>query len=119
VRKARGRVRIAAQLIETESDAHLWADRFDGSLEDVFELQDQVAVSVAGVIEPTLQVAEVRRSTHHSSGRPCPCGRCAGSRVTAAVLGDAVVLFDDFVAVERQGVHQHVHHTVMRDGHMG
>src|SRR5262249_51562706 len=42
--------------------AHLWADRFDGSLEDVFQLQDKVASSVAGVIEPTLQAAEIRRS---------------------------------------------------------
>src|SRR5246500_1790552 len=41
---------------------HLWADRFDGSLEDVFELQEKVAVSVAGVIEPTLQAAETARS---------------------------------------------------------
>ena len=45
-----------------DTGAHLWADRFDGSLEDVFELQDKVALSVAGVIEPTLQAAEVRRS---------------------------------------------------------
>jgi adenylate cyclase len=62
VRKAGDRVRITAQLIEAETDAHLWADRFDGSLEDVFELQDRVAISVAGVIEPTLQAAEIRRS---------------------------------------------------------
>jgi adenylate cyclase len=63
VRKAGGRVRITAQLINALSGTHLWADRFDGSLEDVFELQDRVAVSVAGVIEPTLQAAEIRRST--------------------------------------------------------
>jgi adenylate cyclase len=62
VRKAGGRVRITAQLIDTTTGAHLWADRFDGSLEDVFELQDKVAASVAGVIEPALQVAEMRRS---------------------------------------------------------
>ena len=62
VRKAGGRVRITAQLIDAQSGAHLWADRFDGSMEDVFELQDQVADSVAGVIEPTLQAAEIRRS---------------------------------------------------------
>jgi adenylate cyclase len=62
VRKAGGRVRITAQLIDTTNGAHLWADRFDGSLEDVFELQDRVAVSVAGVIEPALQAAEMRRS---------------------------------------------------------
>jgi adenylate cyclase len=61
VRKAGSRVRITAQLIDATSGAHLWADRFDGSLEDVFELQDKVAVRVAGVIEPTLEVAETRR----------------------------------------------------------
>jgi adenylate cyclase len=49
-------------LIDATTGAQLWADRFDGSLEDVFELQDQVATALAGVIEPTLQVAEIRRS---------------------------------------------------------
>jgi TolB-like protein/class 3 adenylate cyclase len=62
VRKAGGRVRITAQLIDATSNTHLWADRFDGSLEDIFDLQDKVAASVAGVIEPTLQAAEVVRS---------------------------------------------------------
>ena len=62
VRKGGGRVRITAQLIEGETGAHLWADRFDGSLEDVFDLQDKVASSVAGVIEPALQAAETRRA---------------------------------------------------------
>jgi len=62
VRKAGQRVRITGQLIDALTGTHLWADRFDGSLEDVFELQDKVALSVAGVIEPTLQAAEMRRS---------------------------------------------------------
>jgi TolB-like protein/class 3 adenylate cyclase len=62
VRKGGNRVRITAQLIDALNGTHLWADRFDGSLEDVFELQDKVAVSVAGVIEPALQAAEMRRS---------------------------------------------------------
>ena len=62
VRKAGGRVRITGQLIDALTGTHLWADRFDGSLEDVFELQDKIAVSVAGVIEPALQAAEMRRS---------------------------------------------------------
>src|SRR6266436_2756712 len=62
VRKAGQRVRITGQLIDAITGTHLWADRFDGSLEDVFELQDRVAVSVAGVIEPALQAAETRRS---------------------------------------------------------
>jgi TolB-like protein/class 3 adenylate cyclase len=62
VRKAGGRVRITAQLIDAVTGTHLWADRFDGSLEDVFDLQDKVASSVAGVIEPALQSAETARS---------------------------------------------------------
>jgi pentatricopeptide repeat protein len=62
VRKAGGRVRISVQLIDGTTAAHLWADRFDGPVEDIFELQDKVAVSVAGVIEPTLQAAETARS---------------------------------------------------------
>jgi adenylate cyclase len=64
VRKAGQRVRITGQLIDALTGAHLWADRFDGSLEDVFELQDKVALSVAGVIEPTLGVAETVRSAN-------------------------------------------------------
>jgi adenylate cyclase len=66
VRKAGNRVRITGQLIDTATGTHLWADRFDGSLEDVFDLQDKVAISVAGVIEPALQAAETARS----AGRP-------------------------------------------------
>jgi adenylate cyclase len=66
VRKAAGRMRITAQLIEAETGAHLWADRFDGSIEDVFTLQDNVATSVAGVIEPALLTAEM----HHAAVRP-------------------------------------------------
>jgi adenylate cyclase len=62
VRKAGGRVRITAQLIDALTGTHLWADRFDGSLEDVFDLQDRVASNVAGIIEPTLRSAEIRRS---------------------------------------------------------
>ena len=66
VRKAGSRVRITGQLIDALSGTHLWADRFDGSLEDVFDLQDKVASSVAGVIEPALRAAETARS----AGRP-------------------------------------------------
>jgi adenylate cyclase len=64
VRKAGGRVRITAQLIDVTNGTHLWADRFDGALEDVFELQDKVAISVAGVIEPALQTAETARASN-------------------------------------------------------
>jgi len=62
-RKGGNRVRITAQLIDAVTGTHLWADRFDGLIEDVFELQDKVASAVAGVIEPALQAAETTRST--------------------------------------------------------
>ncbi len=62
VRKSADRVRITAQLIDASTGAHLWADRFDGSLEDIFELQDQVTASVVGAIAPRLEQAEVERA---------------------------------------------------------
>ena len=62
VRKGGNRMRITGQLIDAENGMHLWADHFDGPLEDVFDLQDKVASSVAGVIEPALQAAETVRS---------------------------------------------------------
>lgn len=61
VRKAGGQVRITGQLIEAATGAHLWADRFDGSLEDVFALQDRVTTSVVGAIAPQLDKAEMAR----------------------------------------------------------
>jgi TolB-like protein len=62
VRKAGNRVRITGQLIDTATGAHIWAERFDGALDDVFELQDQVASNVVGAIEPKLIVAEAERA---------------------------------------------------------
>ena len=62
VRKAGERVRITGQLIDAWSGTHLWAERFEGVLADVFELQDRVAEGVAGAIEPTLRGAEIERA---------------------------------------------------------
>jgi adenylate cyclase len=62
VRRAGDSLRISVQLIDALSGAHLWADRFDSALADVFELQDNVASRIAGVIEPALQAAETARS---------------------------------------------------------
>ena len=62
VRKAGLLVRITGQLIDATTGSHLWADRFDGSLQDVFELQDQVTASVVAVIEPNLLTAEIERA---------------------------------------------------------
>ena len=61
VRKAAGKVRITGQLIDAASGAHLWADRFDGSIDDIFELQDQVTSSVVNAIAPKLEQAEIER----------------------------------------------------------
>jgi len=62
VRKAGNRLRITAQLIEAETGAHLWADRFDGGLADVFDLQDQITDRVVGIVEPSLRKSEIERS---------------------------------------------------------
>ncbi|MGB8628462.1 MAG: adenylate/guanylate cyclase domain-containing protein, partial [Xanthobacteraceae bacterium] len=62
VRKAASRVRITGQLIDATTGAHLWADRFDGTLEDVFDLQDKVTVSVVSAIAPKLERVEIERA---------------------------------------------------------
>jgi adenylate cyclase len=62
VRKAANQVRISGQLIDTSNGANLWADRFDGSLNDIFDLQDQVTASVVGAITPKLELAEIERA---------------------------------------------------------
>ena len=67
VRKSRDKVRITGQLIEAESGSHVWADRFDGSLQDVFELQDQVANRVASIISPAVEMAEIERSARKTA----------------------------------------------------
>lgn len=62
VRKDAKRVRVTAQLIDARTGAHLWADKFDGTLENIFDLHDQVARDVAGAVEPNLREAEIDRS---------------------------------------------------------
>src|SRR5262249_31006274 len=62
VRKAGSRVRITGQLIDASTDAHLWADRFEGNLEDMFDHQDRVTASVVAAIAPKLEQAEIERA---------------------------------------------------------
>jgi adenylate cyclase len=62
VRKAGGRVRITGQLVDAATRAHLWADRFEGTLEDVFELQDRIAETVVGELLPSIIKAEIERA---------------------------------------------------------
>src|SRR5262249_42017807 len=62
VRKAGDRLRITGQLIDAATGGHLWADRFDGALAEIFDLQDRVASSVVGAITPRLEAAEIERA---------------------------------------------------------
>jgi TolB-like protein/Tfp pilus assembly protein PilF len=70
VRKSNNRVRLTGQLIEAESGHHLWADRFDGDLVDIFDLQDQLVMSVVGAIAPQLEKAEIERAKREPTSNP-------------------------------------------------
>ena len=70
VRRAADRVRITAQLVETETGAHIWADRFDGVLENIFDLQDEITISVVGALEPQLRDAELTRAKRQRPTSP-------------------------------------------------
>jgi adenylate cyclase len=62
VRKSGNRLRVTAQLVEAETGAHLWANRYDGDTEDVFDFQDRITDSVVGIVEPSLQRSEIERA---------------------------------------------------------
>jgi adenylate cyclase len=62
VQRAGGRVRITVQLIETEGGAHIWAEKYDGLLDDIFDLQDRITEQVAGALQPSIRLAEVERA---------------------------------------------------------
>ncbi len=62
VRKAGGRLRVTAQLIDADNGAHVWADRYDGALDDVFEFQDRITETIVGIIEPNVRRAEIERA---------------------------------------------------------
>jgi adenylate cyclase len=119
VRKAGARVRITAQLIEAETGAHLWADRYDGALEDVFDLQDQITDRVVGIVEPSLQRTEIERSRrkhpdnldaydlylralpHMASITP------ADAKIAAGILEGALKLDPNYAAAHARLAHCH------------
>ena len=111
VQKAKNRVRVACQLIETESGNHLWSERFDRSLDDIFELQDDLTLNVVGAIEPTMrdiEVARVKRqrpdsldaydlvlrALPHLSVTPMP----ESSRIAMPLLEKALTLEPDYAS---------------------
>jgi adenylate cyclase len=119
VRKAGNRVRITAQLIEAATGAHLWADRYDGALEDVFDLQDQITDRVVGIVEPSLQRSEIERSRRkHPDNldaydlylRALPYMASvtpADARIAAGILQDALKLDPNYAAAHARLAHCH------------
>jgi len=105
VRKAGNRVRITGQLIDTTTGAHIWADRFDGALDDIFELQDQVASSVAGAIEPKLRQSEIERASRKPTANLTAYdlylrALAQSYRYTDEGLAEAVVLARQALAID-------------------
>jgi TolB-like protein len=105
VRKAANRVRITGQLIDAVAGTHLWAERFEGSLDDIFELQDQVATSVVGAIAPQLERAEIERAkrkpTEHLGAYDYYLrGMADFNRGTREAIGEALLLFEKAIELD-------------------
>jgi adenylate cyclase len=105
VRKAGNRVRITGQLIDTTTGAHIWADRFDGALDDIFELQDQVASNVAGAMEPKLRQSEIERACRKPTANLTAYdlflrALAQHHRYTEEGLAEAVVLAGQALAID-------------------
>ena len=96
VRRSGDRVRIALKLVDATDGSQIWAERYDGTLEDVFALQDQVALNVVGVIGPTVQNAEIRRA----SSRPTQNMGCYDLFLRALALVGAYEKAEAFAALE-------------------
>ncbi len=105
VRKAGNRVRITGQLIDTATGAHIWADRFDGALDDIFELQDQVASSVVGAIEPRLLLSEMEHATRKPTENLDAYdlylrGRAQAHKLTDEGMREAITLLKRALAID-------------------
>ena len=119
VRKGGNRLRISAQLIDAETGAHLWADRFEGGLDDVFDLQDKVTERVVGVIEPSVQRSEIERSRRKRPGNLEAYDHClralphiasampADAKIATDFLGDALRLDPNYAAAHAHLAHCH------------
>jgi adenylate cyclase len=105
VRKSGQRVRITGQLIDAATGNHIWADRFDGALDDTFDLQDRVASSVVGAIEPRLRLSEIERAAR----KPTECldaydlylrALAQSYRYTEEGIAEAIVLLWQALALD-------------------
>jgi adenylate cyclase len=106
VRRSGNRVRINAQLIDAESDAHLWAERFDGDMGDLFALQDEVTSRIAVALDLELIGAEAKRPTEHPDALDYVFrGRAARLRPNSRdVFAQAISLFEHALALDPQSV---------------
>jgi TolB-like protein len=105
VRRSRERLRITGQLVAAPSGIHVWSDRFEGTLEDVFDLQDRVAESVSAAIEPALQSAEIRRIRHNPPAQLDAYDRLlraygSMAEFTAAGMDTALEYLDQALAID-------------------
>jgi adenylate cyclase len=119
VRKAGNRLRITGQLIEAETGAHLWADKFDGTLEDVFDFQDQITERVVGIVEPSLQRSEIERSRRKHPDRlgaydlylralpHLTSVQVADARIAAGYLTEALEIDPNYIAAHARLAHCH------------
>jgi TolB-like protein/class 3 adenylate cyclase len=122
VRKAANRVRITGQLVDTATGAHLWADRFDGGLGDIFELQDQVTESVVGAIAPAVEKAEIERAKRKPTesldayalylrglARPYEIANRQANGETLRLFNCAIELDPDFASAYGRATYCYVH----------
>ena len=126
VRKSGDRVRVTGQFIEAESGRHLWADRFDGDMVDIFDLQDQLVTSVVGAIAPQLEKAEIDRAKLDMTGDLAAYdfylrGLASWNRWTAEENAKALKLFNAAIAKDRDfstpyGLAASCHHFAKANG---
>jgi adenylate cyclase len=105
VRKAVNKVRIAAQLIDTTTGAHLWANRFDGAIENIFDLQDLVTADIVGAIGPKLEEAEIERAKRKPTDSLDAYdfylrGMASFHKMTKESMGDAQRLFHKAIELD-------------------
>jgi adenylate cyclase len=114
VRKAGNRVRITAQLIDATSGNHLWADRFDGALDDVFDLQDRITELIVVAVEPEIEAAERERARRKppeslDAWEFVQRGLSHYYRVNKTDRTEAIRLFREAVALDPEFAAAHAH----------
>jgi TolB-like protein/class 3 adenylate cyclase/Tfp pilus assembly protein PilF len=112
VRKSANSVRITAQLIDASTGAHLWADRFDSALKNIFELQDQIAAAVVGAISPALEKAEIERTKRKPTDSLDAYdnllrGMANIHKITREAMSDALRFFYKAIELDPEYAHAH------------